>query len=246
MALGTNASSIVLEVCVDSIESATNAMDGGARRLELCSALGEGGLTPTIGLLKTVQRIRGDRVVPMMCLIRCRAGGFVYSSEEVRLMQDDISALKEAGADGFVIGALTKNGHIDVEACVKLRMACGDLPVTFHRAFDYSNEPLLVALEKIKYAGCIRLLTSGRHADIIEGLSTLVDLCAAGRDRGITVMPGGGVRVENIALILQQVQPLEIHMSASREIENLPGMGTRKVVDIELVSRAISYCASQI
>ncbi|XP_028968555.1 copper homeostasis protein cutC homolog [Galendromus occidentalis] len=160
---------VVLEVCIESVESAKRALSCGADRLELCTALSQGGLTPTVGLLRSVKNHAGS--VPVMCLIRCRSGNFNYTEEDLQVMLYDIGCLKDNGADGFVIGVLNESGEIHVESCSRLRAACGSLPVTFHRAFDFSVESIPVALRKVKQIGCSRILTSGRDVNVTAAVS---------------------------------------------------------------------------
>nr|CAI5844616.1 unnamed protein product [Callosobruchus analis] len=123
----------VLEVCVDGLESAVAALNGGADRLELCSSLIEGGLTPTPGMLIQIQNIN-SRNVPVFCLLRCRPGDFIYAQEEVEVMKEDARILRKHGASGFVFGALSENGDVNMKICREIIKACHPLPVTFHRA----------------------------------------------------------------------------------------------------------------
>ena len=127
---------VLLEICVDSLESARNAQLGGADRLELCASLTLGGLTPTFGLLTCVKRMllmNSAARVPVFAMIRPREGDFVYDEDELAVMESDISALKDAGADGFVFGALRADDTVDLDACRRLLKAAQPLPCTFHR-----------------------------------------------------------------------------------------------------------------
>ena len=128
-----------MEICIDSLESAKNAIEGGATRLEICSALSEGGLTPTPSFL---QKIKSFSSIPIYAMLRIRSGNFVYTKEEMEVMLQDLKILKDYGADGFVFGALTPDNEIDVESCKDILSAAESLPVTFHRAFDEVNDPL--------------------------------------------------------------------------------------------------------
>lgn len=200
----------LLEVCCGSLASVEAAVEGGAERIELCSALPLDGLTPSMGLLRHVrQRYPQLRI---HVLIRPREGNFVYTASELRTMLLDMeSALP--WADGFVSGALTAAGDIDIPSTELLVHAAQGRPFTFHRAFDRCRHPL-EALEQLVALGCSRLLTSGQAPDARQGIPLLRRLCdlSAGR---LIVMPGGGVNEGNMAEILQQTGAQEIHGSAS-------------------------------
>lgn len=198
----------IFEACVESLESVANARAGGAHRIELCSALSEGGVTPSIGLIDMARRIGPDK---MHILIRPRGGDFVYSNDEVECMVHDIMACKEHGVDGVVIGALTPTGDIDMAACTRLVKAARGMSVTFHRAFDRCNDPK-AALEQIISLGCDRLLTSGQEKSAIEGLALIKELVTQA-DGHIIIMPGAGVSEENAQHILGHTNALEIHGS---------------------------------
>ncbi|XP_023182738.1 copper homeostasis protein cutC homolog isoform X2 [Xiphophorus maculatus] len=163
------AQSILLEVCVDSVESAVNAERGGAGRLELCSSLIEGGLTPSLGLLQVVKQYIK---IPIYVMIRPRGGDFLYSDQEVEVMKKDIELMKTQGADGVVVGALTETGGVDAGLCMELIAAARPLPVTFHRAFDMAYDPA-VALETLISLGFERVLTSGCDSSALEGLPVI-------------------------------------------------------------------------
>ncbi|XP_067125768.1 copper homeostasis protein cutC homolog isoform X2 [Centruroides vittatus] len=210
-----NIMSVKLEVCVDSLSSAINAYKG-ASRLELCSCLSEGGLTPSLGFLKIV---RLQVKIPIFVLIRPRGGDFTYSNEEFRIMKEDIKIAKENGADGFVLGALTSSGKIDEENCKVLIDEASPLPVTFHRAFDLSSDPM-DALQSIIGLGCQRLLTSGHAPDVNQGIQFIKSLIES-ENRKMIIMPGGGVNEGNIKQLLKINGIQEIHTSASSYVENL-------------------------
>ncbi|VDM40221.1 unnamed protein product [Toxocara canis] len=129
---------MLVEICVDSLTSAKAAAQGGANRIELCSALKLGGLTPTTGILRAVKS--ANVAVDVFCMIRCRGGDFVYGNDEMETMFADISILKANGADGFVFGALNSEGRLDEVKCRRVVEACYPLPVTLHRAFDHSSD----------------------------------------------------------------------------------------------------------
>jgi copper homeostasis protein len=205
----------MLEVCVDNLESALTAVAGGAGRLELCSALSEGGLTPTLGFFKAVRK-HAVAKVQLFVMIRCRRGNdFNFSSEEMELMLTDLQVFKENGADGFVFGALTDNEEIHADNCARVLRASGDLPVTFHRAFDltpphdYSKN-----CAQLADLGFNRLLTSGFHATAEAGLEYLKKMTDLPFQ--LKIMPGAGVTLANIERILKETGCQEIHASARR------------------------------
>ncbi|XP_056148106.1 copper homeostasis protein cutC homolog isoform X2 [Lampris incognitus] len=198
-----------MEVCVDSVESAVNAEQGGACRLELCCSLSEGGLTPSIGLLQVVkQRVK----IPVYAMIRPRGGDFLYSEQEADVMKRDVAAMKSHGADGLVLGALTEDGRVDTELCTTLLAAAHPLPVTFHRAFDMVQDPA-AALETLVSLGIRRLLTSGCDNSALEGLPLIKCLVEQAKGR-ITIMPGGGITERNLQRILEGSGAHEFHCSA--------------------------------
>lgn len=199
----------MLEICCGDIESVVAAANGGADRVELCSALSEGGLTPSIGLIKAAVNIPGIRV---HVLIRPRNGDFLYNDTERDIMISDIKAAHAAGAHGVVIGALTPDGDIDIDTCSSLINAADGMDVTFHRAFDVCRNPE-DALETIITLGCTRILTSGQMPSAIEGTATLRRLneLASGR---IILLAGAGVSSDNAKDIISQTGISELHASA--------------------------------
>ncbi|XP_032675408.1 copper homeostasis protein cutC homolog [Odontomachus brunneus] len=201
-----------MEICIDSLESARNAILGGAIRLEVCSALSEGGLTPSLGL---IQQIKNFSRIPIRAMIRIRKGNFVYSREEVEAMLYDLRILKDHQVDGFVFGALTPDGHVDHNVCWEIISAARPLPVTFHRAFDETVDPLK-SMESIISLGFDRILTSGQMDTALEGLELLSHLVqkAAGR---IIIMPGAGITMDNIFRI-KLCGAQEFHASARNKM----------------------------
>lgn len=200
----------LLEVCTGHLQSVMAAVEGGAERIELCSALSLDGLTPSLGLLKTVRNLYSGLKIHV--LIRPREGDFVYTEEEVRIMEEDIKDSLPY-ADGIVIGALDKEGNIDIGTTRRLVEASQDKPVTFHRAFDACKDPQ-TALEQIISLGCKRILTSGQQPKAEQGIALLKALQGQAGDR-LVIMPGGGVNTENARLILDQTGCMEIHGSCS-------------------------------
>lgn len=199
----------LLEVCVGSTESLFAAYEGGAERVELCADLASDGLTPPAELVRMAACMDGLRV---HVLIRSRAGNFVYTEEDVCLMEEHIRMAHENGADGIVIGALTPDGDIDLAACRRWIWAAEGMSVTFHRAFDHCIHPL-EALEQIIELGCNRLLTSGQQPSAVEGTALLKKLVEQADGR-IIIMPGAGVNPDNAAEILRLTGAHEIHASA--------------------------------
>lgn len=207
-----------MEICVDSIESARNAIAGGADRLEVCSALSEGGLTPTPGLMKFIGAIDGGAggTIKIYAMIRLRSGNFVYSREEMNAMLYDLEILKNAReqrVDGFVFGALREDGSIDSEYCREIIMAARPKPVTFHRAFDQAVYPLK-SIESIIDLGFERILTSGQRETAIEGIELVKKLIDRANDR-IVIMPGSGINPTNIEAIKRGTGAREFHASAA-------------------------------
>ncbi|MBQ6175930.1 MAG: copper homeostasis protein CutC [Bacteroidales bacterium] len=204
----------LLEVCCGGLESVDAAVAGGARRIELCSALEVDGLTPPVDWLKAVKGRYPSLTVHV--LVRPRAGNFVYAPDEVETMAVQAGQALEAGADGIVVGALTPSRDVD-EAAMERLLASVDKPVTFHRAFDACRRPF-EALEKIIGLGCRRILTSGQGPTVTEGADMLRELRKRAGER-ILILPGGGVTPANAARTLRLTGCTEIHASASEVID---------------------------
>jgi copper homeostasis protein len=202
---------VLVEACVDSVASALAAERGGARRLELCAGLHDGGITPSAGMISAVKiAVR----IPVYVLIRPRGGGFVFTDEEVGVMRLDVEAARMLGADGVVIGALTRDARVDVERVKLLVAGAAELPVTFHRAFDQSRD-LDQAAEALVQNGVSRVLTSGGHANAVAGIEqirALVDRWS----HDIEIMAGGGIREENVREIVDRTGVHEVHVRGTR------------------------------
>lgn len=198
-----------LEICAADIHSVHAASIGGAQRVELCSGLAEGGMTPSVGFVAQALKVPGLRV---HVLIRPRPGDFLYSEEETELMCHDIRLMRQTGAHGVVIGALTANGDIDTALCSRLISEAGDMSVTFHRAFDLTREPL-EALEQIIDLKCNRVLTSGCAPSALDGAKMLATLQKQAQER-LTILAGGGVSPQNAAEIIEKSGVHELHASA--------------------------------
>jgi copper homeostasis protein len=203
--------SVLIEACVDSVASALAAERGGAARLELCDNLLDGGTTPSAGMISAV---KAAARVPLFVIIRPRGGGFVYTSDEMGVMRLDIEAARMLGADGVVVGCLTRDARIDVEQLRAFVTGAGDMPVTFHRAFDLVQDREQ-ALETLVHHGVKRVLTSGGAPSALEGVEAIATLVrrAAGQ---ITVMAGGGVREETVQEIVHRAGVAEVHVRGTR------------------------------
>jgi len=199
----------LLEVAANSLASALAAQAGGADRVELCTGLELGGLTPSMA---QIAQVRERLSIPLYVLIRPRAGDFLYNDDELDVMQHDIETCLSLGCDGVVFGVLDADARVDLARCKPLLSAAGGMGVTFHRAFDMARD-LPRALEDVVALGAERVLTSGGAVSAIAGDDTIHQLIeqAAGR---IVVMPGAGVRATNIAGLAQATGASEIHASA--------------------------------
>jgi copper homeostasis protein len=201
------AGKILLEVCVASVEGAIIAQANGADRVELCSAMREGGATPSAA---TLALSRTHLKIPLNVLIRPRGGDFLYSETEFAVMKRDIAYAKDCGADGIVIGMLTSNGRMDRARMAELIACARPLSVTCHRAFDMSRDPF-EALEDLVALGVERILTSGQQPTALAGVKTLAALVEAAKER-ICIMPGGGITEQSIRPVLEQSGATEVHV----------------------------------
>lgn len=201
---------ILVEVAIDSVAGARAATRAGAGRLELCCALGEGGLTPSVGLLEAVAAATD---LPVFVMLRPRSGDFVFDADERNVVHRDLRHLAAAGAAGFVFGALRPDGHLDGEALAAVVSAAAPLPVTCHRAFDLCLDPF-AALGELAALGVRRLLSSGQAASAPDGTEMLRMLVAAA-EPGFTVMAGAGVRAANVAALVNRTGVREVHLSAT-------------------------------
>ena len=209
---------MILEVCIDSLTSARAAIGGGADRLELCSALALGGLTPYTELLRQIRR---ESDIAIRCLMRPRAGDFLYTPEEIQLMAAQIRELKSGGADGFVIGCLTPEGNLDKEAMKPLIEAAGGTGLTLHRCIDVSRDPIQTYLDSMEL-GIDTVLTSGAKSNCLAGIHTIGKLLEL-RDQlnGPEILIGAGVKAPVIETILAQYpQVRAFHMSGKIDLES--------------------------
>jgi copper homeostasis protein len=205
---------LILEVVIDSVESALAAQAGGAQRVELCANLLEGGTTPSAGM---IAQVRAAISIGLMVMIRPRGGDFCYSAAEFAVMQYDLRVASELGADGAVFGILTPDGEVDVERTALLVAQARPLPVTCHRAFDMTRDPRR-ALEDLIGLGVARVLTSGGENSALEGVDLIGGLAQQARGR-IVVMPGGGITERNIGKIIAATGATEIHASGRATVE---------------------------
>ncbi len=213
----------ILEVCVDSLESALAAKAGGADRLELCANLVVGGTTPTLSLLRAVKRETG---LPVHALLRPRFGDFLYTEREFQLMREDACALLEAGADAIVSGFLLPDGSLNRPRLEKLVRAAHNAgkKFTLHRAFDVCKDPL-EGLKLCRELGVDTVLTSGQAASCVEGVPTLKTLC--GKAEGVEILIGAGVNAGAIRQIREAIPAAgSFHMSGKKTLES--GMLYRK------------------
>lgn len=197
----------IIEICLESVESVIAAEKGGADRVELCSDLFEGGLTPTIGTVKTALKKSNIKINAM---IRPRGGDFCYSDEEFEVMKEDIKAFKETGINGIVFGILTPEGDVDVKRSKEIIELARPLAVTFHRAFDMTRDPYK-SLEELIELGVDRVLTSGQEATVPEGADLLEELVQIAGDR-IIVMPGCGITERNFPKLRDKIKAKEYHI----------------------------------
>jgi len=199
--------SVLIEVCIDSVRSAVAAERGGAARIELCSGLIEGGVTPSAGLIAVT---RTAISLPIHVMIRPRGGDSCYESAEFEAMERDIALAKHLGANGVVFGILDTNAKIDVSRTRQLVSLARPLEVTFHRAFDMAAD-LFSALEDVCAAGVDRVLTSGGEQTSLQGMATIARLVDQARGR-IVVMPGSGIKPENARSLVERTGAREIHV----------------------------------
>jgi copper homeostasis protein len=201
----------LFEICIDSVAGVKAAIEAGAARVELCAALLEGGITPSIGMVRQAVAAAAGRL-KVHVIVRPRGGDFRYSADEIAVMRGDIEAIKAAGAAGIVLGLLDADGAIDEKRSAELIAAARPLSVTFHRAFDVSRDPEQ-GLDALIALGVDRLLTSGQEPSVLEGaplIRRLIDR-AAGR---LIVMPGGDITARNAARIAVETGAQEFHFAA--------------------------------
>lgn len=205
----------ILECCVDSVESAINAKNGGANRLELCSNLIIGGTTPDVALVKEIRKHTDIRI---HALIRPRFGDFCYTQYEMEIMKSQIRTLKEAGVEGVVIGVLDEDGNLDVRQMQELLQEAGGLSITLHRAFDMCREPFQTLEEAIQL-GIDTILTSGQKQSAWEGRELLKELIEKADGR-IDIMAGAGINASVIEKLIPVTGETSFHMSGKVTLDS--------------------------
>jgi copper homeostasis protein len=214
---------ILLEIAVASVEDALTAAAGGANRLELNAALALGGLTPSLGTFLEVKR---SVQLPVVVMIRPRAGGFAYSDAEFRVMQRDLDLALQHGADGFAFGVLTESGNVDMPRCRELIKQSGKADAVFHRAFDVTPEPL-AALEQLIDLGVRRVMTSGQQPTAPHGAQLIAELIARAGSR-IEILPAGGINRDTVADVIGKTHCAQVHASLrSRRTDGSRSANTR-------------------
>jgi copper homeostasis protein len=238
-------SHMILEICIDSVESALAAQEGGAARVELCADLDHGGTTPDISLIRSVR----ERIsIPLHVMIRPRPGDFCYTSQEFGEMEREIEKAKELRVDGVVFGLLTERGEIDAGRTRNLLELARPLSVTFHRAIDESAD-LRRALDELKVIGADRVLTSAGKGDILQNAGLLGELVRRS-DGKPTIMAGGGVNFENVREIVNRSNVREVH-TLSAVLKDVSGVSqsskshslSGKVVDPQKVRKMVRLLA---
>jgi copper homeostasis protein len=199
----------MLEICVDDAAGVDAAVAGGADRIELCSALELGGLTPSVAFLDYALRTG----CPIHMMVRPRGGGFVYDQSDVALMIDEIGAAVVRGVAGVVVGALRSDGGLDRDALARFRDAAQDAAIVLHRAIDLVPDPV-GAVRVTAALGYDKVLSSGGAPTAIDGVATLAAMVAAAGER-LSIIAGSGVRPDNIARIIAETGVREVHGSAS-------------------------------
>lgn len=198
----------LIEIATSDFLTTKSAVEGGADRIELCANLAEGGTTPSYAHIK---KCREAFDVTLFPIIRPRGGDFLYTKDEFEIMKNDIKLCKELGCEGIVIGLLNMDGTIDMTRTSELVELAYPLEVTFHRAFDRCRDPF-AALEELIGIGCQRILTSGQKPTVSEGVDLIAELNKKADDR-IIILPGSGVRKENIKMLAEKIGCTEFHSS---------------------------------
>ena len=207
----------LLEVCAASVASAQAALEGGADRIEFCRELRVGGLTPDF---REIEQLAEAYPLPVHVLVRPRAGDFMYDAEEFRNLLGEVRMCRDLGVAGIVTGCLTVSGEPDLDRMRRVMDAAGGLPVTFHRAFDLVTDPFR-AMDRLVELGVGRILTSGGQPDAVAGAAALrrwIDWV----DGRLEIMPGGGIRVENLSGLHRVVGARSYHASLQKRVEPGP------------------------
>ena len=217
---------MLIEVCANSFISANEALEGGARRIELCQDLENGGTTPSAAVIQlSVEKLKKEGL-DIFVLIRPRSGNFIYSDLEFEVMKRNVLFCKENNVDGVVIGLLSTDGKIDLSKTAQLVELAQPMQVTFHRAFDCVNDPF-EALEQIIELGIQRILTSGQQSTAMEGHILIQKLIEKANNR-IIIMPGSGINSTSILKLAELIQAKEFHLSAKKQIK---GSNSKNEID---------------
>ena len=208
--------SYIIEIATSDFLTTKSAVEGGADRIELCANLAEGGTTPSYAHIKKCREAFDVLLYP---IIRPRGGDFLYNKDEFEMMRNDIKLCKELGCDGVVIGLLNIDGSIDSTGTAELIELSYPMGVTFHRAFDRCKDAF-IALEELIEIGCERILTSGQMPSVVDG-ADLVTALNKKADERIIIMPGSGVRKENIKMLAEKTGCTEFHSSLRGKTKSL-------------------------
>ena len=207
---------VILEICADSPEGLAAAIEGGADRIELCAALNLGGLTPSPGMIEKARKAR----IPVVAMVRPRAGDFVYGPDDLEVMEADIGAIRAAGLSGVVFGASRPDGRLDEASLARLVAVAGDLELTLHRCFDLVPDRA-EAMEVAVRLGFARILTSGGATTATAGYHDIADMIALARGR-IAIMPGSGITPSNAGSLLERLPVTDIHASCGARLGVAP------------------------
>ena len=205
----------ILECCVDSVESAIAAKKGGADRIELCSALVIGGLSPSQALYR---KIREQVDIPIRVLLRPRFGDFCYTDFEHEILKEEIRSFRMLGADGIVIGTMKPDGTLNLEQMKEFIEEAKGMPVTLHRAFDMCKDPF-VTLEEVKRLGISTILTSGQKNTCVDGVALLKELVENAQGE-TEILIGGGVDASVIPMLAEKTKAKAYHMSGKISVES--------------------------
>ena len=227
---------MIVEVCANSLESALAALNAGANRIELCSELSVGGVTPSYGLLK---KVRDALDIPIHVLIRPRSGHFTYTEAEFSIMKENIKLCWDLGIDGIVSGVLLPDLSLDIKRTQELMSVANGMTFTFHRAFDWVPDPLKT-FELLQDMGVDWVLTSGQESKATEGIKLLMDLQK--RSDHCMVLPGGGISLDNVSLFKEK-EFKAVHLSASSKIamlEEMPSlpMSAKNTLDDQFITQS--------
>ena len=215
---------VLLEICCGSADDVLEAARGGADRVELNSNLFQGGLTPSVGTLRVT---KAKTRIPVMAMVRPRAGGFCYTDTEFEVARADAEALLGSGADGLVFGFLREDGTVDTERTGEMVRVASGMPCVFHRALDVVPD-WKRALDRLIALGITRVLTSGQRSDVFFALDTIAEMIefAGG---AIEIMPGAGVTLENVEKVVARTRCTQVHLARHRSVPDLSVRNNRDI-----------------